>query len=144
MTATSNEEIAIDANCIALNETGNYVIDEQDRPYIREIRGVYLFDRNSRTYCCEMTPSHYLIHLYDQVIPADDTPDDVLERLDETYACHGGENCYVHVHQIETILKAARPWTVHHYGDPGVSFADVERDEQMEALREHFNADCPL
>ena len=142
--AETETEVSIDAYCVALVETGNYIIDESDRPHIREIRGVYLFDRNVHVHCCELTPSYYLIHLYDQVIPADDAPDDVLERLDETYGHCGGEDCYVHVHEIENIIKAARPWTVHQYGDPGVSFDDVERDKQMESLREHFNGNCPF
>jgi hypothetical protein len=137
MTATA-QEIAIDAYVIALDETEFYSLKPAHRPHVKAIRGVYLFDRNTHTHCCELTPSYYLIHVYDEVIPADDTPDELRELLDSEYAYCGGEDKYVHTHAIDRILSEARPFTVHHYGDPGVSFDDVERDEQMDALREHF------
>lgn len=144
MRTAEPETIPLDAYVIALDETEYYNIKPEHKPHVRQIRGIYLFDRNTHVHCCEFTPSYYLIHVEDQVIPADETPDELEERLDSDYAYHGGENKYVHVHTVEGILKAAQPFTVHHYGDSGVSFDDVERDDQMEAIREHFRCNAAL
>jgi hypothetical protein len=149
MTATETE-VPIDAYAVALNETDNYFIDEQDQRYVREIRGVYLFDRNRQTHCCEFTPSYFLIHLYDQVIPADDTPDEIVDRLDSAYGHCGGEDKYVHVWQIENIIMANKPFAVAHLGKPvyrngePIRSGELEYDEIMEDLREAYCGDCPL
>ena len=128
----------IDAYVIALDET-RYV-DECDRPFIRQARGVYLFDRNQHTYCCEMTPSYYLIHLYDEILLTEegealDDPD----RLYETYECCNGDDRYAHCRDIDAIIERDEPFTVYHYGDTDADAdADAEYDEQLDALRENF------
>jgi hypothetical protein len=152
MTTTLNqheteERTPIDAYVVALDETANYEIDKADRPFIREIRGVYLFDRNQRTHCCELTPSYLLIHLYDEVIPSEAgyaLDDRAVERLYERYECEGGDDRYVHCHTVEGIIAKADRFGVHHYGDTEVDQQDVDHDEQMEALREHFNCNHPF
>lgn len=143
MTETQTR-VSVDAYFIALNETPHYAIDDDDRPHIVAIRGVYVLDRNERVHCCEMTPSYYLIHCYDIVEVTPDTSDEMRDLLHEKYGLNGGDNLYVHCRSIDSFITKGDRTVVYHYGDPEVSDDDVEHDDQMEALREHFCGNCPL
>ncbi len=124
----------IDAWAIAIDETDRYTISEVDTPFIKQIRSVYLFDRNQ-------SPSYWLIHLYDQVILVDDD-DPQRDRLYEDYEHCSSYDGYKHCGMIDRIIEQGDD--VVHYGDPGVSFDDVDYDDQMESLREHLCSNCPL
>jgi len=137
----------MDIHVVALVETSHYHIDSADVPYIAQIRGVYLFDKEQRTHCCELTPSYYLIHLYDQVIlseAGDALDDDQKDRLYQAYEYNGGENNYVHCHEIDAIVERADQGEHYVYGDSEVKEDDVEYDDQIEAVREHLCGNCPL
>lgn len=144
---TLDSEKPIDAYVVALDETDHYDIDPADRQFIRQIRGVYVFDRNERTHCCEWTPSYWLIHLYDEVLltEAGEALDDhAADDLYQKYEYCGGDDIYVHCHSIDAIIRRNEPFTVYHYGDTEVDQEDVDHDGQMDALREHFCGNCPL
>jgi len=137
----------IDAYAIALNETDHYAIEEADRPYIEKITGVYLLDRNQRTHCCELTPSYWLIHLYDQVVLTDagqELDDYAVDALYQKYENCGGENIYVHCHSIDALIERNEKWSVYHYGDPEIDEDDVDYDDQIEGIREHLCGNCPF
>jgi len=128
---------------VALNETGNYNITDEDRPYIAKIRGVYLFDIDQHTNVCELTPSYYLIHLCDQVIltPAGTAlDDDQRDCLYQTYEYCDGKNSYYHCHEIDTLIKTD-PDNHCAYGD---SVVEGDYDEQIKAVQEYLCANCPL
>jgi len=134
--------LPIDAYVVSLDETQHYAIAEEHKPHIEQIRGVYLFNRNERTYCCEMTPSHYLIHLYDVVVlsaAGEALEESARDRLHDEYENCGGEPIYLHCHSVKT--EGAH---CYHGGATGVSFEDANYDDQMEALREHYCANNPL
>lgn len=150
-TTAEPDTIPIDAYCVALVETENYFIDDEDKPHIREIRGVYLFDRNCRTFCCEMTPSHYLIYLYDQVVFNDGVPEETASALVEKYEYLGGEDRYVHCHSVEALIKPEDGPNCCHLGTPfyrtgrgPVPYDEMSRDEQMDSLRETYSTNPPL
>ncbi len=147
MTTTPNISLQpIDAYVVALDETTHYFISPADRPYIEQIRGAYLFDRNQCTHCCELTPSYYLIYLYNQVLLTEKgnaLDDHAQNRLFQQYE-HYGDDCYVHCHTVERIIERNKPQTVCHYGNPEVDQQDVEYNEQMDALQEHFCSNCPF
>lgn len=130
--------LPIDAYVVAFDETRNYRIAEKHRPLIQSIRGVYLFNKNEVTHCCELTPSYLLIHLYDEVVLAGEVSDELREKISEEYEHCGGDDIYVHCHTIEVDRGGHRPGWVHHYGNPEVSYEDSDYNEQMEGLREHF------
>jgi len=136
------ERSPIDARLIAMDRTGNFCIDEADAPHIKQIRSVYLYDKNERTHCCELTPSYWLEHLYDEVILTPDAAlsDDEREALYSKYedTPYDEQGIYVHCHSIDRIEKRAGRFEYHVHGDTGVSYDDCDHDEQMEALREHF------
>lgn len=141
----STETIPIDARVIALNETRNYNFKKGDKQYIKAMLGVYLYDKNSHTHCCSLTPSYWLIHLYDVCVlnsKGDKLDDSEKDRLFEEY-----ENCpqdqtgsYFDVGGIDSLEESlqGKHFRYHVYGSPKVSEDDVSRDDQMEALREHF------
>ena len=133
----------LDAYVVAFSEVDHYQIKEKDRPHIHDIRGVYLFDRHERTFCCEMTPSYWLVHLYDEVVltpEADETLDDSeKDAIYQEYEYCGGDASYVHCHTIDAMIEANKPYTVRHYGRTNVSYDESDHENQMEGLREHFS-----
>ena len=142
MTNPVRQRLSIDAYVVAFSEKHHYQIKEEDQPHIEDIRGVYLLNRNERTFCCELTPSYWLIHLYDEVIlteDAEETLDDYeRDRLFQEYEHCGGGDIYVHCHTIDALLAANKPFTVHHHGRTGVRYSQANYDEQIEWLAEHF------
>lgn len=146
--------VTIDARVIALDRTHNYFIEAKHQPSIARIEEVYLYDKNQHTHCCEFTPSYYLIHLYTRVIftpEGDQLNDHEQDEIFQAYEHEGTENCYVHCHEIDALEAKAKPFTYHTHGDPEFGAAENEfeneeafHDAVMEALREHFQANCPI
>lgn len=148
MTTEQKRTLPIDARVVALVETSGYNIAACDKPFIDCIRGIYVYDKNTVTHCCEMTPSYYLIHVYDQVIlteAGNELNHIAQDKIFEKYEQHGeSDDKYVHCRNIDKIESEATPYYYYKYGNPKVSFDDVEYDQQMESLREHFQGNCPL
>jgi hypothetical protein len=153
MTDTENQ-VTIDARVIAINRTHNYLIAEGHQPSIARIEEVYLYDKNQHTHCCEFTPSYYLIHLYTRVnfTPVgNELSDHEQNEIFEAYEHEDTDNCYIHCHEIDALEAKAKPFTYHTHGDPEFGDAEDEfetkeafHDAVMEALREHFQANCPI
>lgn len=144
MLTTEPDTIPIDAWAVTLNETDCWILKPEDAPFIKVMRGVYVFDRSERTYCCEMTPSYWLIHLYDLVECQPGTTEDRFQRMASYYEGLGGDSKYVHCHEIEAIISKGERFTVCQLGATNVSYDDVSREDQMESLREHYAANWPL
>ena len=134
---TALEMQQIDAFVMSFDETQYYKIEEKHKKYIKEIRGVYLFDHNLVSYCCELTPSYFFFHLYDEVIFTDLLDwanDEQREEIASKYENCGGEDKYFHCNGIDKMLDKA-----YHYGNSGESYEETDYNDQMEALVEHFN-----
>jgi len=144
------ERLPIDARVIALNETEFYALPDEHKPYIRAIRGVYLYDANQRTYCCELTPSYFLIFLYNSVLLTEEGQalnDEAKEALYDVYETeNSGEDCYMHVADVDRLEKAASAGLgdYYAYGATEVSYEDSDYDDQIEGLREHFCGNPPF
>jgi hypothetical protein len=141
MKTATPRNLPIDAYVVSFSQIGDYSIKEEDRRHIQEIRGVYLFDSNQRTFCCEMTPSYWLIHLYDEVVltpEADELDEFEKDAIYQKYEYCGGEDIYVHCHTIDAMIEANKPFSVHHYGRTNVSYDKSEYEAQLEGLREYF------
>jgi hypothetical protein len=139
-TVTPNK-LPIDAYVVAFSQIGDYFIKEEDQPLIQDIRGVYLLNRNERTFCCEMTPSYWLIHLYDEVnlTPEADGLDECeRDAIYQEYEYCGGDDIYVHCHTIDAMIENNKQNTVHHYGGTEVSYDESDYEEQMDGLQEYF------
>lgn len=145
-------EIPIDARIIKLDHTEYFSIAEADKPYINKIMAVFLYDKNSHTHCCELTPSYWMNFLYHEIeftekgnaldevgYPSEEY--DKREELLDSYENEPDDGMYVHVWNIDQLEEelSKQQFRYHVVGNPGVKFEDVPRDEQMEALREHYN-----
>lgn len=141
----------IDAWVVSLNETEHYFIAEKHKPFIAEIRGVYMFDRNERTCLCELTPSYWLQHVSDTVIltpEADEKlTDEEKSAIYEAYENEGSDDIYVHCHTIDAKIGVhwrKRRFKVYHYGKTGVKYSDSSYDEQIEGIMEYLRGNAVL
>ena len=69
-----------------------------------KIQTVYLYDANMVTYCCEITPSYYLLPLY--CIPAHSFNE--LENEAQNYLQRGESTCepiYMHCREVERLKQ---------------------------------------
>ncbi len=136
----------IDVRVIAIDETAYYEFPPEHAPYIRAIRGVYLYDANQRTYCCELTLSHRLIFLYHSVLLTEtgDTLDDKARRalFEEYEVCNNGEDQYVHCSTMKRLAKATGDYL--EYGVTEISYDDESYGEQIEELIEYFGGNPPF
>lgn len=117
-----------DFYAVAIDETRYYQIEATDATHIECILGVYVYDASERTYCCELTPSHWLEPVYVAVHCKLDTPDDVRERIQEKYEFAGTlEGFYMHASKVAGLPLRK------HYGE----------GESIDEVREHYQGNCP-
>lgn len=128
-----NDNVAPDFRAVAYDETRYYQIDLEDKPLIKSIWGVYLYNKNEYTYCCELTPSYSMEPLYTYIIYQDDLSEDQIDRLDNKYAHEGMEHVYRHVSDVN------------HYVDsnPKLSASYGPADNQDEVI-EYWAGNPPL
>jgi len=70
--------------------------------------------------------------------------EEAKDRIYQEYELGSADNIYVHCHTINHLLEKAGRWDHHAYGETGVSYEDVDHDDQIEGLREHFSANPPI
>jgi hypothetical protein len=116
-------------NVVDVNETYNYNIHKEDSIFIKEVHTVYAYNPLEYTYCCELTPSHRLIYLYDYIIyrGESEATEDVRNDLDEKYCMQGGEDIYMHVSRVKNLTTK-----------------ECGEFDDMEAAREYLCANCPF
>jgi hypothetical protein len=154
MSNTATARRPLDAYALNFDRTDDFFIDPEDRPYIESIRSIFAMDRNERTHLCELTPSYFLIHLYDEIYWTDagDALDEYKkDELYQAYCYCGTEDEYQHCAGIDRMIEADAPGTVEHYGDLDPSaWADESEDPDenhaadMEKLREQLCGNCPF
>ncbi len=138
-------KLPIDGYAIQRDETSLYTIDAEDQPHIVRIRGVYMFNRNEQHHAGELTPSYWLIHLYDVVIFVDEPLSEVeIDAIKEKYETYCGHCIYVHCHEIDRLIESNDQTRIYHYGATGVSYEDEDYDDQMQQLESHFHEDSPF
>lgn len=123
---------------IALDETRNWNLEGLD-PAVLKVEAVYLFDRNQHTHLCEITPSYTLYHVEDRAVYADNTPDEVIDRVDGLVMAESSEPVtYYHVSDIDKLIGKV---PTNHYGSPygkGMpQFEGVDYDEAVEGVLEY-------
>ena len=90
-------------NAISLNETQYYNIKDEDKPYIKEIRSTYVYNPESCTHLCELTPSYDLRYLHTYIIWDNEPNDDMRDELDGRYCYEYGEDTYMHCYAVERL-----------------------------------------
>jgi hypothetical protein len=93
---------------IKMDERHHWRDDIQEKT--KAIWAVYAFDRNSRTFCCELTPSYELHFIACDEEPIDDISDDDRDELSEdimrgTHDYFDQAVTYMHVSVVERFIK---------------------------------------
>jgi len=78
-----------------------------EEPKVLAVYGVYLFDRNTRTFCCESTPSHFLHWLRADVEWKVEPTDEDRERVDSKLidVDQSDSSHYRHVRDVERFIQ---------------------------------------
>jgi len=127
-----------DFRVVGKNETEFYNIREQDKPYIKRILGVYMYDNNRHIHVCSVTPCLELRHLYNTVELNDMEISDELK--DDLYSEYEHQDSEMYHYVDVNVMDRSR---VNHpdlhciYGEhnnlPDISDYDTE-DEWYQAL----------
>ena len=120
---------------VQFDETHHWNIPGHLRPFVRRMLGVYFYNANEVTHCCELTPSYYLRGLQNDVECVDDTPDAIRDELSELALSEPCEDCYVHCHVVDRKPFAA------FLGSVGTDGEDEPVSE--DDVREYWQGNCP-
>jgi hypothetical protein len=115
---------------VSINETKQYKINPEDQEDVLAIHGVYCYDPDSTTYCCELTPSHDLQYLYTYLTLSSSAQDNYTRReeLFERYCNEPGEDIYMHVSDVQALRQQKECGTF----------------EDMEEAHEYLQGNCPF
>ncbi len=143
-----DDHVVPDWYAICFDETKYWNVRPEDKRFIKGFIGVYMFDRNSKTYVAELTPSYALLHVYNDVIfkpkMYDGKHDRKRDELQEHYLYSGGaysEDTYMHVSSVESFMKKHKK-KVYHYGS--VDDWEDEADRGESIVREYLQGNPPF
>lgn len=117
---------------VSFDHTRFFNIQEEDKPFIEKILGVYFYDATERTFCCEITPSRFLHFLYYTVHMVLDTPEEVANRISERYEFERDEEggFYMHCSAADSL--------------PFIPYGEADEDTNEEVVREHWQSNYPI
>lgn len=105
-----------------------------------KIYATYLYDSNCHTYCCELTPSYYLIHLFST--PLEDDEDGSAAEMIRAAQAGDDQNGYYHCRSIDSLPAEL---FVHDFGldlvDDNEELGE-SRDELEAQYREWCQGNC--
>ncbi len=119
--------------------------------FVRRIIGVYACDRAEQTHCCEITPSHWMIAIANEVVfneqeldiaehregfDADRFLEKVLDLVREVWVSESDH--YHHVKAVDRYI-AARPELTYQVGDVDED-RDKDNGEVIDRLHEIWNS----
>ena len=130
----NEENLPIDLRAVLINETRYWRDDIAEEA--GEIWQEYIYDANTATYCCEMTPSYCLYRVnWPTASNYYDCDDDRNEALDlvlmEGAQFYGEATCYMHCRDIDEIRQNQHKKIGVFKRDP-----DLTYDEQILELLE--------
>jgi hypothetical protein len=128
-------KLKVEVTLVRYDETKAYNLDrfpaETAPKKVKSIHEVYLFDRNSQTYCCEITPSYWLEYLRSDVEWNEEPTEEERNAMEEeliTINANADNSCYRHVRDVEAYVKA----------NPTQAHIDKnEYDTMDEAIEQH-------
>jgi hypothetical protein len=102
---------------VRLDETDDWNLPDSIKAYVAKVYGIYAFNRNSHTHCCEITPSYWMIAIAWDFEPTealnklgDRERDNMLELIEDTLreaslqdSCH-----YRHVAPLEKVITSGK------------------------------------
>ena len=141
------EQSPIDARVIAIDKMEYYNLPSNQAEYIKTIRSVYLYDHNQHTFCCELTPSYRLIHLYNSVNLTEkglELPDDERGELYDQYESESGDDIYMHCRTVDRLSEKGGNNDYFVYGETGESYDDTDYDDQIEEILQDVLSNLPF
>lgn len=107
-------------------------LPERALPFIEKIITVYACNRTEVTYCCEITPSYWMIAVsFEPIFNTKiwDRPD-CEEIREEVFnfvndVCVQASSCYMHAGRVDVYIGKNKQWT-HRIGDPGEDFKEED------------------
>ena len=117
-----NKAKRTDFRLLAIEETRNW--REDIAVACGKIFGVYLYNKNEHSYCCELTPSYTLIPLYSYA--ENEITDEIAEEL-----MNGDSLCndvtYVHVSIVDKLKTKAAPANLNgnYYKNGGRKYREI-------------------
>jgi len=129
---------------IRLKETSFWNLPEHLRPFVADVYGIYAFNRNAHTHCCEFTPSYWLWHIVNDWrgtqawIDLDDRRQDkvseeISDMLRDAEAADDSSH-YQHVRNIERLITEGA--TLHEAGDIAKG---EDAEDEIGMLCEYWN-----
>lgn len=133
-TETENEAPTIkpDWHAVAFDQTYAWNIAEEDKPFIEKMLGVYFFNKNERTNCCELTPSYWFHFLHNIAVTTSDCPENVRERISERYEMSPDDDggFYAWCSRIKDMET--------------VAYGPIDDDETEDDIREYWQGNWPF
>lgn len=111
-----NDDVKPNFCLVIFDEMRFYNIAPDDAKWIKAIWQSYVYDQNEYTYCCELTPSHYLEPVYTSIELVDDAPDELRDELDGKYCGEPTEPSYRHVAGLKAYVEK-HPHRHHVHGE---------------------------
>lgn len=125
--------IPYDWRAQGLDFTRHYNIKDEDKPYIDRIVDVFMYDANTHTHCCEVTPSYWMMWLYTFVVWKGEPSEEVRERIDARYCHEAADDCYMHVAGVQMLTDFAASYD-------GQDAKDITEDD----IREYWSGNVPV
>ena len=123
-----NPDVKPDIKYVKIDDTYHWNEEWRARHGIKRMVGVYVFNANEYTYCCEMTPSHWLEYIETQPeVDLDVEPEVYGELCDEVMeaAWESDNDMYMHV----SCVKEGRTGII--------EIGDLDGCEDLEEGREY-------
>ena len=136
----------IDARIIAIDETHNFNLDDEDEEYIERIVSIYLYDTEDVVHTCEAAGSFTLRHLRDEVRLTEAahkvlTEDEIHEIYDKYENEHADLFSTVHCFDIFKLEDELRDQHDRFHKEGRIVLpADTNYEEYMEELWEDCRA----
>jgi hypothetical protein len=146
---SESKPIIPDWYAVVFNETA-YCNLQESSPFIEKMISVYIYNANSVTHLCEITPSYFLAHVYDDVVfkdeafagmpeaEAEEKREEICDKLLHGPGSGVDQDTYMHVSAVDAIPADRK----NHYGTPRKTEAD-EGDGEDE-VREYYQGNCPF
>jgi len=114
---------------VRIDETHYWSEDVQEK--VDKVWGIYIFDKNTHTHCCEITPS-YCLYNAGFAIEAPELDQDELEELEQDmYAGFCTEPVtYMHCHSVDKMPEENFDWDFH-LNEDEYNFDDDDEYQQM-------------
>jgi hypothetical protein len=134
MSDAEKRTLPLHMRAVQIDETSDWTLIGEGYEKVEKIYGIYLYDLNEQTYCCEMTPSRYLYYIETIVVfkeeVSDEIRDGIQDDINEVVALNDIRGHYMHCRYADALEGRT-------FDPETVSFDDVSYEDQVEAWLEY-------